>query len=398
MRILVVNKFLYPRGGDCIAAMMTQQILKHHGHSVRGYAMSYPLNIETLDNNNYASEVSFNGSLAQKFTAAKRMLGYGDIRDSVNHILDDFKPEIVHLHNIHSYLSPIIGEMAHKRGIKVIWTLHDYKLLCPAYSCRQPSGATCRECFNGNLQVIRHRCMKGSLIASLLAHIEAKIWSHKRLEVFTDQFIAPSQFMFDKMVEGGFNPDKISVLSNAIAPERAELISNQNINSQREDYFCYVGRLSEEKGVETLLLAASRIGAPINIAGDGPLKEELIQKYKSYPNIKFLGQLNSNQVIKLLSRAKASIISSECYENNPIGVIESLCCGTPVIGANIGGIPELISPSNGVIYTSGNANALASAMTTFDNGTYNHADIAREANNLFNTDRYYNNLLDIYSK
>lgn len=239
--------------------------------------------------------------------------------------------------------------------------------------------------------------MKGSLAASALAHLEAKTWNHHRLSEFTSRFIAPSQFMYRKMVEGGFDKNKITVLCNMISPERSKLISVQDIRNLREDYFCYVGRLSKEKGVETLLSAAAQSGVQIRIAGDGPLKEQLEAKYDSYDNISFLGQLKSTEVIELLSHAKASIIPSEWYENNPIGAIESLCCGTPVIGSDIGGIPELIDQTNGIIYTSGASNKLADIMLTFDKTQYNCTEIAKRANAIFNVETHYKNLMDIYA-
>lgn len=122
---------------------------------------------------------------------------------------------------------------------------------------------------------------------------------------------------------------------------------------QRGKYYCYVGRLSEEKGVETLLEAATMLQHELRIAGSGPLYGKLKAKYDSWPQITFLGQLDSDGVAKLLGEAACSVLPSEWYENNPLGIIESLCAGTPVVGAEIGGIPELIDDNNGLTFTPG---------------------------------------------
>ena len=131
------------------------------------------------------------------------------------------------------------------------------------------------------------------------------------------------------------------------------------VKSDRQHSFCYIGRLSEEKGVRTLIKAAVKANVVLNIAGGGPLLEELKEKYRKNKNIHFLGHLSAEKTAELLMNSQASIMPSECYENNPLGVIESLCAGTPVIGANIGGIPELIDNESGVVYPSGDVEDLA---------------------------------------
>ena len=144
-RILIANKFYYPRGGDCIVAMNLERLLKERGHDVAVLAMQYPENVDSGWNDYYPSQVDFAGSLGNKIKAAKRLMGWGDIITSFTKILDDFKPEIVHLHNIHSYLSPVLAKLAKRRGCQVVWTLHDYKLVCPSYACLQ-NGKPCEKC------------------------------------------------------------------------------------------------------------------------------------------------------------------------------------------------------------------------------------------------------------
>jgi glycosyltransferase involved in cell wall biosynthesis len=396
-RILIANKFYYPRGGDCIVAMNLERMLKEQGHDVAVFAMQYPENIDSGWNNYYPSQVDFAGSLGNKLKAAKRLMGWGDIKPAFNRILDDFKPDIVHLHNIHSYLSPVLAQLAKKRGCRVVWTLHDYKLVCPSYACLL-NEKPCERCIgHSKTHVLKNRCMKGSLAASAMAWLEAQKWKRNKLEEVTDAFICPSEFMASKMKKDGFNPEKLHVVCNHIDPEKLESMLNAQCSmhnaqceseltsklakrqtseaaNQRGDYFVYVGRLSPEKGVETLLDVASKLPFTLKIAGDGPMLDQLKQQYSENHNIEFCGRLDARQVAELLCKARFSVMPSECYDNNPLGVIESLCAGTPVVGARIGGIPELLDKDNGMAFTSGDRNELAHAIkAAFDKKWDNNA-------------------------
>jgi glycosyltransferase involved in cell wall biosynthesis len=165
-----------------------------------------------------------------------------------------------------------------------------------------------------------------------------------------------------KMTQGGFNEGKLSVLCNFVDPVKLEKFAAAPLVN-REDYYCYVGRLSHEKGVSTLLKAASQLPYKLKVAGDGPIGNDLREIYGSNPNIEFLGHCNAEEVSRLISSARFSVIPSEWYENNPLSVIESLCGGTPVIGADMGGIPELIHEGEtGELFDAGNADSLEKAL------------------------------------
>lgn len=397
MKVLIVNKFFYPRGGDCVVAMATRRMLVEKGHEVRVFAMSYPDNEPLADVAGYASRIDFGGSVSDKLRATMRLLGKGDIEKSAAAVLDSFRPDVVHLHNVHSYLSPLIGELAHRRGIRVVWTLHDYKLLCPSYSCRRPSGDNCEECFSGNFKVVKYSCMKGSRLQSVLADLEARVWSRERLQRMTDLFIAPSAFMHNKMLEGGFPRKKLMTICNFIDPVKLDHIRRSGVVDDPEDYFCYVGRLSDEKGTETMLRAAAESGVRLKVAGVGPILEEMKARYADTPAIEFLGHLGRTEVVELLRSAKASVLPSEWYENNPLGVIESLCCGTPVIGAAIGGIPELLDETNGITFSSGNSEELTSVFRNFGHrNSFPRRRISEEAMTRFCRDTHYGLLMKAY--
>ncbi len=339
LKILIVSKFLYARGGAEVYAMNLGEMLQKQGHEVCFFSMHHPQNIHVNEDKYFAKEVSFfQPSISGKINAALRIFGTG-IRRNYEKILDDFQPDIVHLNNIHSYLSPIVARLAHKKGIKVIWTVHDYKLICPAYSCLC-NGMPCEACFTDKSKVVSRRCMKNSFLASLLAWSEAVYWNKERLSEWTDAFICPSNFIAQKMMKGGYSADKLHVICNFINDEKVKFII-ESTSQERESAYAYIGRLSEEKGVIELLKVADRLPYKLYIAGNGPLENELKRVYSSN-HIKFLGHLSAMEIIGLLKRVQFSMVPSICYENNPLSAIESLCCGTPVCGRRIGVIPELL--------------------------------------------------------
>lgn len=395
-RIILVNKFYYPRGGDCIQMMGVERLLRQHGHEVAVFSMQYPENIESEYSGYFPKQVDFSGGMAARLSAAARVMGYGGVKSKFRQLLDEFSPTIVHLHNIHSYLSPAVAEEAKKRGCKVVWTLHDYKLACPSYSCLS-GGKPCEKCFTDKKNVLKNRCMKGSLAASIMAYVEAEIWNVKRLCRVTDAFVCPSRFMAEAMQRGGIPAEKLHVLNNFIDDnEVACYFNHAEPLANREEYYCYAGRLSPEKGVSTLLEATSRLPYRLKIAGTGPQYESLKEKYAS-SNIEFLGYLEHPETLKLLSRARFSVMPSECYENNPLGVIESLCAGTPVAGSDIGGIPELINPENGKLFKPFSTESLMQAIEqTYNNTRFKYDKIAEDAKKRYSSENYYKKIMEIY--
>ena len=348
MKILLANKFYYRRGGDCIYMLNLEQLLKTHGHDVAVFAMDYPENIETEWKRYFPNEIKFTPGVGMLETFM-RMFGLGEVKRKFNFLLNDFKPDVVHLNNIHTQLSPVIARLAHKRRTKVIWTLHDYKLLCPRYDCLRNGNEVCEECFVDKHKVLEYKCMKNSNLASMLAYKEGMKWSRKKLEGYTDVFICPSQFMYNKMAQGGFDRKKMYTLCNFIDIERTRRDSYD-----KEDYYCFIGRLSFEKGIETLIEAARTLPYHLKIIGSGPLADILKEKAKG-ANIEFTGYKEWPEIKEIVGKARFSVVPSEWYENNPLSMIEAQCLGTPVLGANIGGIPELIKEGvNGMCFESRN--------------------------------------------
>lgn len=392
MKILLANKFYYRRGGDCIYMLNLEQLLKTHGHDVAVFAMDYPENIETVWKRYFPNEIKFTPGVGMLETFM-RMFGLGEVKRKFNFLLNDFKPDVVHLNNIHTQLSPVIARLAHKRRTKVIWTLHDYKLLCPRYDCLRNGNEVCEECFVDKHKVLEYKCMKNSNLASMLAYKEGMKWSRKKLEGYTDVFICPSQFMYNKMAQGGFDRKKMYTLCNFIDIERTRRDSYD-----KEDYYCFIGRLSFEKGIETLIEAARTLPYHLKIIGGGPLADILKEKAKG-ANIEFTGYKEWPEIKEIVSKARFSVVPSEWYENNPLSVIEAQCLGTPVLGANIGGIPELIKEGvNGMCFESRNIMDLKNKIEKMFILNVDYKQLAKSSQIRYSSEKHYNELLELYQQ
>lgn len=388
MRILLSNKFYYRRGGDCIYMLNLEQLLKKHGHEVAVFAMDYPENLDSPWQRYFPQNMS-------KLMAFTRPFGSQEVKRKFNRLLDDFKPEVVHVNNIHTQLSPVIAELAHRRGIRTVWTLHDYKLLCPRYDCLRGGKEICEQCFSGDKTPCKtYRCIKGSRLASFVGYKEAVMWNRKRLEECTDLFVCPSRFMAGKMAQGGFCKDKLKVLCNFIDIEKC-----RKEDYTKDDYYCYVGRLSHEKGIATLVEAAARLPYKLKVIGGGPLNEELRMRNEELKgNLEFLGFKQWDEIKELVGRARFSVIPSEWYENNPLSVIESLCLGTPVLGARIGGIPELIDEGvNGLTFESGNVTDLVEKIKAMFATQFDYKGIADAAMKRYHAENYYQQIMGYYA-
>ena len=392
MKILLANKFYYRRGGDCIYMLNLEQLLKTHGHDVAVFAMDYPENIETVWKRYFPNEIKFTPGVGMLETFM-RMFGLGEVKRKFNFLLNDFKPDVVHLNNIHTQLSPVIARLAHKRRTKVIWTLHDYKLLCPRYDCLRNGNEVCEECFVDKHKVLEYKCMKNSNLASMLAYKEGMKWSRKKLEGYTDVFICPSQFMYNKMAQGGFDRKKMYTLCNFIDIERTRRDSYD-----KEDYYCFIGRLSFEKGIETLIEAARTLPYHLKIIGGGPLADILKEKAKG-ANIEFTGYKEWPEIKEIVGKARFSVVPSEWYENNPLSVIEAQCLGTPVLGANIGGIPELIKEGvNGMCFESRNIMDLKNKIEKMFILNVDYKQLAKSSQIRYSSEKHYNELLELYQR
>lgn len=397
MKILLINKFLYPRGGDCVYTLNVGEALKAEGHEVYYWGMKYPKNLSFNEEKYFASEVNFTSNkIKGRIKAIMRIFGKDEIRYKFTHFLDKIQPDVVHLNNIHSYLSPIIAKIAHDKGIRVVWTLHDYKLICPSYTMLYKE-KLCRDCQNNSLNVITRCCMKNNLIASLIAWKEYKYWNIKRINPWIDSFICPSRFMLNQIHKGGIPKNKLSLLPNFIDKRKREFILNNSTDEKEKNSYAYIGRISDEKGVNELLNIASKLPYKLYLAGEGPSLEKLKQEYNT-SNIIFLGNLSALDVIKLMKRVCFTILPSKCFENYPLSAIESFCCGTPVLAHRVGGMPELIEAMGYKTFYENNDELDSAIKIFFENiGTINQKELSEKALNYFSPEEYVKKLISIYT-
>ena len=393
MRVLLVNKFYYQRGGDCTAVFSTERLLKEKGHDVAIFSMKHPDNVRSDYQKYFPEEVSFSSTgFSNKTSAAKRIFGSSEVFNKFKLLITDFKPDVVHMHNVHSHISPLVAKIAHENGIRVVWTLHDYKLICPVYTCLR-NNETCEVCFKKKSGVMKYKCMKKSYMASMLAYMEGRHWNRKKLSTITDMFISPSAFLKTKMEEAGYSREQIEVLHNFM-PEQVIPAT------EKDDYYCYTGRFSAEKGIDTLLEAAEKLPYKLKIIGGGPLLDGYRNRYRSN-RIEFIGHTAPEKLYRIVSKARFLVIPSIWYENNPFSVIEALCLGTPVLGARIGGIPELIEEDkNGRLFAHGNITELKEKIELLFSGniSYDYAKIASDAYNKFSPETFYNKLIMFYDR
>lgn len=384
MRILLANKFYYRRGGDCIYTMDLERMLKKHGHEVAMFTMQYLENEKSEWSDYWPSNMN-------KLKAFTRPFGDKEVKTKFGRLLDDFKPDVVHLNNVHTQLSPVIARMAHERGIRVVWTLHDTKLVCPCYTCTR-EGKWCTECFMDKRSVVRHRCMPGGLPGAVIGYCEILKWDKDRLQEYTDLFLPPSQFMMDTCVAGGYSPEKFRVLCNFIDMEKCK-----NPNFQKGDYYVYLGRVNEVKGVRTLCKAASQLDKKLIVVGGGELLSELQDTYKGYSQIEFKGQMQWDEFRPILEGARFMVLPAEWSENNPLAVIESQSLGTPVLGARIGGIPELIEEGvSGMTFTSGDVEDMKDNIQKMFHHRFDYGNIANNAVRRYSSEAYYKKLVEYY--
>jgi Glycosyltransferase len=384
MRVLLANKFYYHRGGDCIYMMELERLLKAKGHEVAIFAMQYPENLPSEWSKYWPSNMSAVKALSRPF-------GDSEVIHKFNALLNDFMPNVVHLNNIHTQLSPVIAEIAHRRGIRVVWTLHDSKLVCPCYTCMR-DGKWCEECFSRGTSVIKHRCMPGGYMGAIIGYMEKRKWNKNRLQFCCDLFLPPSQFMADTCIRGGYDKEKFRVLSNFIDLKKVE-----NPSFDKGNYYVYLGRLTKVKGIETLCKAASELPYKLVVIGGGEMEPELRSKYGN-TNIEFLGQQKWEEFRAVLEGARFMVIPSEWSENNPLTVIESLALGTPVLGANIGGIPELIDAGvSGMVFESGDQEDLKNKIEKMWNASFDYESISMAAQSRYSSDKYVEQIVDIYS-
>ncbi len=401
MKILLVNKYLYPKGGAEKVTMSTGELLEKRGHQVLFWGMSHPKNPEYSTAPYFTDGIDYHnsGGIIDKIKVASKLLYSFEAKKKVERLILAEKPDIAHLHNFAHQLSTSILDVFKKYDIPVVMTLHDYKVVCPTYSmlCM---GKPCEKCSKGKYYwCFLRKCTKGSYAKSLLNSVEMYL-HHTVLNSYNkvDVFAPVSAFLKEKVAEMGLK-GKLVQLPNFIDANDYEPAFASDGRS-----IVYFGRLSKEKGILTLIKAVEGLNVELNIIGTGPQREELeeVVSNKKMKNVHFLGFKNGNELNNLLNKSMFIVVPSEWYENYPLAIVEAFALGKPVIGARIGGIPELVKDQErGLLFTPGNAEELRKKIEELLGSSDSVVSMGKAARQFveteLNPDRHYEMLMQIYS-
>jgi glycosyltransferase involved in cell wall biosynthesis len=360
-KLLSLNSYHYRRGGSDVVYLEHAALMEELGWACGFFSMQHPKNQPTPWSKYFIDELEFGQdySVAQKLLMASKVVYSFEARRKLDALMADFQPDVAHVHCIYHHLSPAVLPLLRARGVPVVLTAHDLKLACPAYKMLNATGV-CERCKTGSvLNVVRHRCVQGSLAASAIVAVESAL--HGALQTYrrhVNRVVAPSKFYQRKLMEWGWPEAQVTYVANYVDASRFHPQFDPG------DYVLYFGRMAPEKGVHTLLRASVQSGVALKLAGTGPLLDELqAQARQMGAPAEFLGFRSGDALHDLIRGARAVVLPSEWYENAPMSVLESFALGKPVVGADIGGIPEMISPSEtGWTYRSGDAAQLADVL------------------------------------
>lgn len=396
MKILMVNKFLYPKGGAETYVLKLGEILRVYGHEVQYFGLDNEKNVVGNHAQAYVTDMDFSAGIRKNLKAPFRIIYSAEARRKIRKVLEDFQPDVVHLNNIQFHLTPSMILEVHKyqrqtgRSVKIVYTAHDYQLICPSHGLFDSNIQICEKCLGGNyIHCVRTKCVKNSRAKSILGMADAYFWKWSRAYSYIDTIICPSGFLKTKLdIQRRFR-EKTVALHN-FADEVPQ------IDVQKEDYVLEFGHLSRDKGTNTLLEAAKRMPQTRFIfAGYGAAEKDIAQ----VPNAEYVGFKSGKELEMLIRKAAVSVYPSEWYENCPFSVIESQMYGTPVIGSRMGGIPELIAENKtGLLFEAGNVSDLEAKLRQLlltpgllEEYSANCKDLKYET-----PDSYYEKLMGIY--
>jgi len=373
MKILMINKFLHKVGGTETYIFRLGKQLEMQGHEVQFFGMYHPEN--TVGNNakQYTENMDFHSGLSLRTVSYGIKTIYSlEAKRKLTKVLDDFIPDVCHINLFNFQLTPSIivaiktwnrrREKQGKSTCRIIYTAHEYQLLCPDHMLWNPSTEKiCEKCLSGKFRhCIAGKCIHGSKMKSIVGALEAYYWNYRGIYRYFDKIICCSDFLKEKMDKNPVFRKKTVAIHNFID------VSGVGAKEDIGDYVLFFGRMEKAKGFDLLTEACKQLPEiPFVFAGDGPGKEKL----KGIENAKYIGFKSVNELREVIRQARFSICPSEWYENCPFSVLESQALGTPVIGAGIGGIPELIDSDTGALFKAGDCNDLIREIKRLWNDT-----------------------------
>ena len=363
-RLLAINNYYYDRGGSEAIFFAHNRMLEELGWDIVPFSMEHPQNHATPYAKYFIEDLDAHGkySLMQKVSRIPKVIYSFEARRKLDELLRVVQPDIAHGHNIYHHISPSILSLLKGRGIPTVLTLHDLKIACPAYNMLAPDGV-CERCKGGKIHnVVRNRCINGSAAMSFVIMLEAAV--HKLLgsyQRYVDAFVVPSRFYIEKFSEWGMPASRFRYVPNFVD------VGRYSPRYETGNAFLYFGRVIRQKGVGTLIRAAAAARSKLLIAGTGPEMQEMKALAASLQaDVTFLGHLSGQQLHETIGSCRAVVLPSEWYENAPVSLLEAYALGKPVIGARIGGIPEMIRENEtGACFTSGDVDSLRKALEDF---------------------------------
>lgn len=403
MKVLMVNKFFYIKGGSETYYFSLKKLLEQHGHTVIDFSMKDEKNFESPYSKFFVENVDYNKkqSIFDKVKEAGKIIYSFEAKKKIEELIKETKPDIAHLHIFQHQLSLSILDVLKKYNIPIVYTAHDLKMICTNYKMLT-HGKICEECKGQKyINCLKNKCLKDSMVKSAVAMMEAYINKWRNAYDKIDYIITPSEFYRKKFIEFGIDENKISHIPNFLNTEQVDydVISDQ-------DYFLYFGRLSEEKGIMTLIKAMKGVKSTLKVVGTGPLQDEIKQfvKDKNYNNIEILGFKSGKELNTIVANAKAVVLPSEWYENGPYSAIESLKLARPIIGSDLGGIPELIEENkNGFIFKHCDVEDLNKCIVKMENKKNEDIQKMRDESKKIFLEKYtdiihYNSIMQVYGR
>lgn len=354
MKIVLVNKFLYPKGGDAISTLRTGELLTSRGHQVFYWGMKHPLNNRYPNDDTFVSTVDFSGvgSIRSQIQAVCRILYSTEARTKFATLVDRVKPDLVHLNNFAHQISPSILPVLTRRGIPAVMTMHDYKLVCPIYLLYR-QGRPCEQCRDRAFyHCLQHRCNKGSALKSLVNVVE--MYLHEQILGLYDRiglYLVVSPFMARMVAAMGFRRP-VKVMPNIL-----DCRQFQPVYGSPDRTVVYFGRLIHEKGILTLLDAAKGLKGRLKIVGDGPLGGVVRQRIadESLDNVVWVGFQAGQALRQHIADATATVVPSEWYEPFGYTIFEAHAMGKAVVGSRLGAISDIIREGQtGLTFEPGN--------------------------------------------
>ncbi len=401
MKILQVNKFFYLRGGSERYYFDLCDLLAGRGHEVLHFSMAHPRNRPSPQQDSFMSHIDLNATdgLVEKVSAVGRILYSKEAARRMDDLIERHRPDIVHLHNISRQISPSVVAVTSRRGVPTVKTQHDLSLVCPAHSFFV-RGRTCEECAGGKYwHGLKYSCIDGSAASTALGVLEAYLHDAMGLYKKIDAFIAPSRFLMEKVSSLAWIRDKITHLPYFIPP-------GADWTARNDGYVLFAGRISEEKGVGTLIDAAGMLpGTRFVIAGEGAE----LPRFREYAaaqnitNVEFPGYVSGGALETLIEGAGCVAVTSISYENLPLSILESFARGKPVVGSDSGGVRELVRDGEtGYLYEPADADSLAAAIARLVSDENARLGMARNARQLvsaaYSPASHYERLMEIYRR